>query len=62
LINKSLSIPLEFSQEKLIWKHVDYGDLVLKDAYQIYLPLYQDLSWEKLCWSPDIPLSKIFFG
>ncbi|CAJ2670958.1 unnamed protein product [Trifolium pratense] len=62
-------IPMDQSQDKLLWKHTDSGDLELKEAYQFKMQQYQDLQclnlvlqftsmediW-KLCdlnWSPQ---------
>jgi hypothetical protein len=53
-----VTIPLENSQDKLLWKHWDSGDLELKQAYSIKLQQYQDLQWAKLICNPDIPPSK----
>ncbi|KAK2367005.1 hypothetical protein QL285_080327 [Trifolium repens] len=38
-----VTIPLENSQDKLLWKHSDSGDLELKQAYSFKLQHYQDL-------------------
>ncbi|CAJ2672049.1 unnamed protein product [Trifolium pratense] len=51
-------IPMDQSQDKLLWKHTDSGDLELKEAYQFKMQQYQDLHWAKIIWSPDIPPSK----
>ncbi|GAU35013.1 hypothetical protein TSUD_103360 [Trifolium subterraneum] len=53
-------IPMEPSQDKLLWKHTDSGDLQLKEAYLFKLQQFQDLYWAKIIWSPDIPPSKSF--
>jgi hypothetical protein len=50
-----VTIPLENSQDKLLWKHSDSGDLELEQAYSFKLQQYQDLQWAKLIWNPDIP-------
>ncbi|GAU46323.1 hypothetical protein TSUD_28400 [Trifolium subterraneum] len=55
---QQVTIPLEESKDKFIWKHADSGDLVLKEAYQFSIPQYQHLPCAKLIWSPDIPPSK----
>ncbi|XP_045802237.1 uncharacterized protein LOC123895796 [Trifolium pratense] len=36
-------IPMDQSQDKLLWKHTDSGDLELKEAYQFKMQQYQDL-------------------
>ncbi|CAJ2652437.1 unnamed protein product [Trifolium pratense] len=51
-------IPMDQSQDKLLWKHTDSGDLEIKEAYQFKMQQYQDLHWAKIIWSPDIPPSK----
>jgi hypothetical protein len=50
-----VAIPLENSQDKLLRKHSDSGDLELKQAYSFKLQEYQHLQWAKLIWNPDIP-------
>jgi hypothetical protein len=57
IVNK-VTIPLVQSQDKLLWKHNDSGDLELKQAYTFKLQQYQDLHWAKLIWNPAIPPSK----
>ncbi|CAJ2644788.1 unnamed protein product [Trifolium pratense] len=52
------TIPSETSQDKLIWKHSDTGDLQLKEAYNFKLQQLQDLDWAKAIWNSDIPPSK----
>ncbi|MCI03696.1 ribonuclease H protein, partial [Trifolium medium] len=51
-------IPMEPSQDKLLWKHTDSGDLQLKEAYHFKIQQFQDLYWANTIWSPDIPPSK----
>jgi ribonuclease HI len=57
-----VSIPLEVTQDTLIWKHTDNGDLELKQAYDFMLPRVQDLHWAKMVWNADIPSSKSFLA
>ncbi|GAU22700.1 hypothetical protein TSUD_138230 [Trifolium subterraneum] len=57
-IVQQISIPLDPSHDKLLWKHTDSGDLQLKDAYLFKIQQFQDLHWAKTIWSPDIPPSK----
>jgi hypothetical protein len=57
IINK-VTIPLEDSLDKLLWKHTDSGDLELKQAYSFKLQQFQDLPWAKLIWNYAIPPSK----
>jgi ribonuclease HI len=57
-----VSIPLEVTQDTLIWKHTDNGDLELKQAYDFMLPRVQDLHWAKMVWNADIPPSKSFLA
>ncbi|PNX75644.1 ribonuclease H [Trifolium pratense] len=49
---------MDQSQDKLLWKHTDSGDLELKEAYQFKMQQYQDLHWAQIIWSSDIPPSK----
>jgi hypothetical protein len=53
-----VTIPLEDSNDSLLWKHSDSGDLELKQAYSFKVQQYQDLFWAKLIWLPEIPPSK----
>jgi hypothetical protein len=53
-----VTIPYAAPQDKLLWIHIDLGDLHHKDAYCFKLQQFQDLQWAKLIWSPDIPPSK----
>ncbi|MCI08013.1 glycerol-3-phosphate dehydrogenase, partial [Trifolium medium] len=55
---KKVTIPMEASPDKLIWKHSDTGDLILKDAYKFQFPQLQDVLWAKTIWSSDIPPAK----
>jgi hypothetical protein len=57
IINKVI-IPMDDSQDKLLWKHTDTGDLELKQAYSFKLQQFQDLPWAKLIWNRAIPPSK----
>jgi hypothetical protein len=56
-----VTIPFEHSQDRLLWKHTDNGDLQLKAAYQFILQQFHDLNWAKQIWSIDIPPSKSMF-
>ncbi|CAJ2637539.1 unnamed protein product [Trifolium pratense] len=49
---------MEPSQDRLLWKHTDTGDLQLKEAYHFKMQQFQDLNWAKYIWSCDIPPSK----
>jgi hypothetical protein len=42
-IVSNVSIPMEPTQDKLIWKHTDSGDLELKQAYIFKNPQFQEL-------------------
>jgi ribonuclease HI len=53
-----VSIPMEETHDKLIWKHTDDGDLSLKQSYDFILPHIQELHWAKLVWNVDIPPSR----
>ncbi|MCH89899.1 ribonuclease H protein, partial [Trifolium medium] len=53
-----VTIPTESSQDQLIWKHSDSGDLQLSDAYKFKHQHLQELHWAKVIWSLDIPHSK----
>ncbi|GAU48979.1 hypothetical protein TSUD_245700 [Trifolium subterraneum] len=53
-----VTIPLNQSEDHLIWKHTDSGDLLLKDAYHFKLQHFQELHWTKIIWNHDIPPSK----
>ncbi|GAU17935.1 hypothetical protein TSUD_330600 [Trifolium subterraneum] len=53
-----VTIPLDQSEDRLIWKHTDSGDLLLKDAYHFKLQHFQELHWTKIIWNQDIPPSK----
>ncbi|MCH97022.1 ribonuclease H protein [Trifolium medium] len=55
---QKVTIPLEASQDKLLWKHSDTGELQLNEAYQFKLQQFQDLNWAKAIWNSDIPPSK----
>ncbi|GAU37904.1 hypothetical protein TSUD_163410 [Trifolium subterraneum] len=55
---QQITIPNEPSNDKLLWKHTDTGELNLSDAYRFKLQQFQDLHWAKLIWNPDIPPSK----
>jgi ribonuclease HI len=57
IINK-VTIPIEDSQDKLLWKHTDSGDVELKQAYSFKLQQFHDLPWAKLIWNQAIPPSK----
>ncbi|GAU13067.1 hypothetical protein TSUD_173670 [Trifolium subterraneum] len=57
-----VTIPMEPSQDKLLWKHTDSGDLQLKEAYHFKTQQFQDLYWASTIWSPDIPPSKSFLA
>ncbi|KAK2388551.1 hypothetical protein QL285_062226 [Trifolium repens] len=53
-----VTLPLEDSQDLLLWKHTDDGDLQLRDAYLFKSHAVQDLPWATLIWSNDIPPSR----
>jgi hypothetical protein len=55
---QQVTIPLEPSQDILLWKHSDSGELHLADAYNFHSTQFQDLEWSKFLWCPDIPPSK----
>jgi mannosylglycoprotein endo-beta-mannosidase len=59
-IISKVSIPMETTQDKFIWKHIDAGDLEFKQAYDFKLAQVQELHWAKLIWNVDIPPSKFF--
>jgi hypothetical protein len=59
-IISKVSIPMETTQDKFIWKHTDAGDLEFKQAYDFKLPQVQELHWAKRIWNVDIPPSKSF--
>ncbi|MCH80548.1 ribonuclease H protein [Trifolium medium] len=54
-------IPFELSQDLLLWKHTDNGDLQQKEAYMFKMQQFQDLDWAKYIWCQDIPPSKSLF-
>ncbi|PNX99831.1 ribonuclease H, partial [Trifolium pratense] len=54
-IISQVTIPMEPSQDRLLWKHTDTGDLQLKEAYHFKMQQFQDLNWAKYIWSCDIP-------
>jgi ribonuclease HI len=54
----NVSIPLEDSSDKLLWKHSDSGDLELKQAYSFKLQQFQELPWAKRIWNLAIPPSR----
>jgi ribonuclease HI len=56
-----VTIPADSTQDKLLWKHSDSSDLLLKDAYNFKLQQVQDLHWAKSIWSSDIQPSKSLF-
>jgi hypothetical protein len=63
MIVHNVIIPMDQSEDKLLWMHSDNGDLELKQAYSFKLQQYQDLHWAKVIWNKDIPPSfKIFDG
>lgn len=51
-------IPLEPTEDTLLWKHTDDGELNLKQAYHFKLQRHPELSWAKTIWNADIPPSK----
>jgi hypothetical protein len=55
-----VSLPMQPTQDKLLWRHTDDGDLQLKEAYNFKLQHLQDMHWAKVIWSSDIPPSKSF--
>jgi ribonuclease HI len=57
-IVSNVAIPMEPSQDKLIWKHTDTGDLELKQAYCFNSPQFQEIHWAKNIWNAAIPPSK----
>jgi ribonuclease HI len=57
-ILSKVSIPLEASHDKFLWKHTDTGDLELKQAYVFKTLQSLDLPWAKHIWQADIPPSK----
>jgi hypothetical protein len=57
-IVSSVTIPLDQSSDKFLWKHTDTSDLELKQAYCFKMQQFQDLLWAKLIWNPTIPPSK----
>jgi ribonuclease HI len=59
-IISTVSIPLESSQDRFLWKHTDSGDLDLKQAYIFKNQQVQELHWAKQIWNIDIPPSKSF--
>jgi ribonuclease HI len=59
-IISTVSIPLESSQHRFLWKHTDSGDLDLKQAYIFKNQQVQELHWAKQIWNIDIPPSKSF--
>jgi hypothetical protein len=54
-------IPVESTNDKLLWIHTDSGNLLLKDAYFCKSQQFQDLHWANVIWSPDFPPSKSLF-
>ncbi|MCI15565.1 ribonuclease H protein, partial [Trifolium medium] len=52
------TIPMVPSHDKLLWNHIDSGDLQLKEAYHFKIQQFQDLHWAKTIWCPDIPPSE----
>jgi hypothetical protein len=55
---QQVTIPLEHSQDILLWKHSDSGALHLAHAYNFHSPHFQDLEWSKFLWSLNFPTSK----
>ncbi|GAU48070.1 hypothetical protein TSUD_324930 [Trifolium subterraneum] len=60
-ISQQATIPLEPSQNKLLWKHSDTGEFQLKDAYHFKHQQFQDLPWAKALCNIDIRPSKSLF-
>ena len=53
-----VTIPIQRSMDKLVWKHSGNGYLSLKDAYNFKKNHFPKLPWAKIIWSSDIPPSK----
>jgi hypothetical protein len=57
-IISKVTIPIDPSKDKLLWVHIDDGDLQLMEAYVFINQQFHELNWAKAIWSPDIPPSK----
>jgi hypothetical protein len=60
--NQQVTIPLEFSQDKLIWKHADSGELMLKDAYHFLSSSVSRIILDKFNLESRYSSIKIYFG
>jgi ribonuclease HI len=61
-IVSQVTIPMFHTDDKLIWRHTDSGELELKEAYLFKMQQYQELHWAKLIWNPAIPPSRSFMA
>jgi hypothetical protein len=55
---EQVTIPLEASEDKLVWKNSNNGDLSFKETFEFKYGIGQNITWAKTIWSPDIPPSK----
>jgi len=53
-----VTLPIQSTADKLVWKHNSIGILTLKEAYNFKKHHFPKVSWAKIIWSIDIPPSK----
>jgi len=58
LLSQQVILPVEETNDQLMWKHTASGELSLKDAYSFKKHPATKKHWAKTIWCKDIPLSK----
>lgn len=58
LLVQHVTIPVEDSQDKIVWKNTTNGEITLKEAYMFKTQGGQNVHWSKLIWKKDIPPTK----
>ena len=55
---EQVTIPIEVSEDKLLWVKSNNENLSYKEAFLFKYGTSQNMNWAKTLWSPDIPPSK----
>jgi len=55
---EQITIPIEESEDKLLWMKSNNGNLCFKEAFLFKYGTGQNINWAKTLWRPDIPPSK----
>jgi ribonuclease HI len=57
-IVEKVTIPIENSEDKIIWRGINDGNLSFKEAFLYKYGTGQNINWAKTLWNQDIPPSK----